>query len=37
VADLTGGDLRGVVLGPNMTTLTFGLAGALAKTLVGRR
>jgi len=32
VADLTGGDLRGVVLGPSMTTLTFAVAGALAKT-----
>jgi cysteine desulfurase family protein (TIGR01976 family) len=32
VADLTGGDPRGVILGPNMTTLTFAVAGALAKT-----
>jgi len=32
VADLTGGEARGVVLGPNMTTLTYRLAGALAKT-----
>jgi cysteine desulfurase family protein (TIGR01976 family) len=30
VADLTGGDPAGVVLGPNMTTLTFRLANALA-------
>jgi cysteine desulfurase family protein (TIGR01976 family) len=32
VADLTGGEADGVVLGPNMTTLTYRLAGALAKT-----
>jgi len=32
VADLTGGQSGGVVLGPNMTTLTYRLAGALAKT-----
>ena len=32
VADLTGGEAAGVVLGPNMTTLTYRLAGALAKT-----
>jgi len=32
VADLTGGSAGGVVLGPNMTTLTYRLAGALAKT-----
>lgn len=32
VADLTGGQAGGVVLGPNMTTLTYRLAGALAKT-----
>jgi cysteine desulfurase family protein (TIGR01976 family) len=32
VADLTGGEAGGVVLGPNMTTLTYRLAGALAKT-----
>jgi cysteine desulfurase family protein (TIGR01976 family) len=32
VADLTGGSAAGVVLGPNMTTLTYRLAGALAKT-----
>ncbi|HYY78279.1 MAG TPA: cysteine desulfurase-like protein [Actinomycetes bacterium] len=31
VADLVGGDPDGVVLGPNMTTLTYRLAGALAK------
>jgi len=30
VADLTGGDAGGVILGPNMTTLTFRLANALA-------
>jgi cysteine desulfurase family protein (TIGR01976 family) len=30
VADLVGGDPRGVVLGPNMTTLTYRLAAALA-------
>lgn len=32
VADLVGGSAGGVVLGPNMTTLTYRLAGALAKT-----
>ena len=32
IADLTGGDPRGVVLGPNMTTLTFHLADALGAT-----
>jgi cysteine desulfurase family protein (TIGR01976 family) len=32
MADLLGGDPSGVVLGPNMTTLTFHLADALAKT-----
>ena len=32
VADLTGGQAGGVVLGPNMTTLTYRMAGALAKT-----
>jgi cysteine desulfurase family protein (TIGR01976 family) len=31
VAALTGGHPDGVVLGPNMTTLTYRLAGALAK------
>ena len=31
VADLVGGHADGVVLGPNMTTLTYRLAGALAK------
>ncbi len=30
VADLTGGTAAGVILGPNMTTLTFRLAAALA-------
>ncbi|HJS96929.1 MAG TPA: cysteine desulfurase-like protein [Solirubrobacteraceae bacterium] len=30
IADLLGGDPDGVVLGPNMTTLTFHLAGALS-------
>jgi cysteine desulfurase family protein (TIGR01976 family) len=30
VADLAGGDAEGVVFGPNMTTLTFHLADALA-------
>jgi cysteine desulfurase family protein (TIGR01976 family) len=30
-AALTGGDPAGVILGPNMTTLTYRLAGALAK------
>lgn len=32
VADLVGGDASGVILGPNMTTLTYRLAGALADT-----
>src|ERR1035437_9702324 len=32
VADLTGGPAGGVVLGPNMTTLTYRMARALAKT-----
>jgi cysteine desulfurase family protein (TIGR01976 family) len=32
VAALTGGHPDGVVLGPNMTTLTYRLAGALART-----
>jgi cysteine desulfurase family protein (TIGR01976 family) len=32
VADLVGGDPAGVILGPNMTTLTYRLAGALAAT-----
>jgi len=32
VADLVAGDPRGVVLGPNMTTLTYRLAQALADT-----
>lgn len=32
VADLTGGEAGGVFLGPNMTTLTYRMAGALAKT-----
>jgi cysteine desulfurase family protein (TIGR01976 family) len=31
VADLVGGSPDGVVLGPNMTTLTYRFAGALAK------
>ena len=31
VADLTGGQPDGVILGPNMTTLTYRLAGTLAK------
>jgi cysteine desulfurase family protein (TIGR01976 family) len=31
VAALTGGDPAGVVLGPNMTTLTYRMAAALAK------
>src|ERR1700758_2342971 len=30
IADLTAGDPRGVVLGPNMTTLTYRVAAALA-------
>ena len=32
VADLTGGEPAGVVLGPNMTTLTYRIAAALAGT-----
>ena len=32
VADLTGGEPAGVVLGPNMTTLTYRMAAALADT-----
>ncbi len=32
VADLTGGDPDGVILGPNMTTLTYRLAYTLAAT-----
>ena len=32
IAALTGGDPDGVVLGPNMTTLTYRIAGALAST-----
>jgi len=32
IAALTGGEPDGVVLGPNMTTLTYRMAGALAKT-----
>src|SRR5262245_13820070 len=32
VADLTGGDPAGVILGPNMTTLTYQMAAALAAT-----
>jgi cysteine desulfurase family protein (TIGR01976 family) len=32
VADLTGGEPSGVILGPNMTTLTYRLAAALADT-----
>ncbi len=31
VADLVGGDPAGVVLGPNMTTLTYRVAGTLAR------
>jgi cysteine desulfurase family protein (TIGR01976 family) len=31
IADLTGGVAEGVILGPNMTTLTYRLAGTLAK------
>ncbi len=31
LADLVGGDSEGVVLGPNMTTLTFHLADAFAR------
>jgi len=32
VADLVGGAAAGVILGPNMTTITYGLSRALAKT-----
>jgi cysteine desulfurase family protein (TIGR01976 family) len=32
VADLAGGVPEGVILGPNMTTLTYRLAGTLART-----
>ncbi len=32
VADLVGGEAAGVILGPNMTTLTYRLAGTLAGT-----
>jgi cysteine desulfurase family protein (TIGR01976 family) len=32
IAALTGGDPDGVILGPNMTTLTYRVAGALART-----
>jgi len=32
VADLVGGDAGGVILGPNMTTLTYRMAAALART-----
>jgi len=32
VADLVGGESAGVVLGPNMTTLTYRFAAALART-----
>jgi cysteine desulfurase family protein (TIGR01976 family) len=32
VADLVGGHPEGVILGPNMTTLTYRLAGALSDT-----
>jgi cysteine desulfurase family protein (TIGR01976 family) len=32
VADLVGGQPEGVILGPNMTTLTYRLAGTLADT-----
>jgi cysteine desulfurase family protein (TIGR01976 family) len=31
IADLTGGIAEGVILGPNMTTLTYRLAGTLAR------
>lgn len=34
VADLVGGAPEGVILGPNMTTLTFHLADALSRTWV---
>ena len=32
IADLVGASPEGVVLGPNMTTVTYVLAGALART-----
>src|SRR5262245_1045016 len=32
VADVVGGDPAGVVLGPNMTTLTYRMPGAIART-----
>jgi cysteine desulfurase family protein (TIGR01976 family) len=32
VADLVGGDPRGVIFGPNMTTLTYRIAYALSRT-----
>lgn len=32
IADLTGGQAQGVILGPNMTTLTYQIAAALAST-----
>jgi cysteine desulfurase family protein (TIGR01976 family) len=32
VADLTGGEADGVILGPNMTTLTYRLASTLARS-----
>jgi len=32
IAALTGADADGVILGPNMTTLTYRIAGALART-----
>src|SRR5215472_16361034 len=32
VADLVGGAAEGVILGPNMTTLTYRLAGTLARS-----
>jgi cysteine desulfurase family protein (TIGR01976 family) len=31
IADLVGGDADGVILGPNMTTLTYRLAGTLSR------
>jgi cysteine desulfurase family protein (TIGR01976 family) len=34
VADLVGGEAGGVILGPNMTTLTYRMASALARTWV---
>jgi len=34
VADLVGGQAGGVILGPNMTTLTYRMAAALSKTWV---